>query len=166
MRLVGNSRQYTRDDRRESSGLAVTARADGARRRFFFVGWNKLRAVPAVEMQNLFELPELRGACSSLLPRRLKNSQPLRIDGRTRPPCIAESRIRSLARNSIIGETAFTIKHVSRYVEETFTHATTRRFPRASPSRGLVSDSAVKHPAGLWTHRVQPLRIAVRSLGF
>jgi hypothetical protein len=30
------------------------------------VGWNKLGAVSAVESQNLFELPELRRACSSL----------------------------------------------------------------------------------------------------
>ena len=37
------------------------------------VGWNKLRAVPAVESQNAFKLPELRGACSSLLLRHLKN---------------------------------------------------------------------------------------------
>jgi len=43
---------------------------------FLLVGWNKLRAVPAVEYQNLFGLPELRGACSSLLSCRLKNSQP------------------------------------------------------------------------------------------
>ena len=33
------------------------------------VGWNKLRAVPAVESRNPFELPERRGACFSLLLR-------------------------------------------------------------------------------------------------
>ena len=42
----------------------------------FCVGWNKLRAVPANFTDFHWRLPERRGACSSLLSCRSKNSQP------------------------------------------------------------------------------------------
>jgi hypothetical protein len=44
------------------------------------VGWNKLRAVPAVVSQNALRLPELRGACSSL-----QTNSKLRSGGRRWP---------------------------------------------------------------------------------